>query len=358
MICGTFIALVSFAADVPTTFVFDVVNDADELTVGSDYFIVSAEAVPYAVISGDTPSSQYLISSKNNSGLCVRAIGEGSLQALTLSGYDASYCTFVQNGVRYLGYDPSTGGLSADKLSEDELTDYHYFSVTSNGDGRLRISPHSYPSVSLGLRCGDADGFSLYEFHMFADGAPEAVQVILARGYTECLTLMPEITSTDGMTIAEPIVPEGYELYYRIRCVEQKASRASEPMWKAWNRQSYVDDLWQLPTDEYDLDMKYIRDGLESPVTTLRLTRPILTGISDATAAGGLTVVVESDGTVNVTSAAPVTIATYDASGAQVAVADAPAGSTRTSLCLSAGLYLVRVTDVSGRTAVAKAAIR
>jgi len=82
-------------------------------------------------------------------------------------------------------------------------------------------------------------------------------------------------------------------------------------------------------------------------------------GIADAAAGTrGLTAVVESDGTVNVTSTDAVTIAAYDASGAVAATAAAPAGSTRTHLELTAGLYLVHVTDAAGHSAVAKAVIR
>ncbi len=82
-------------------------------------------------------------------------------------------------------------------------------------------------------------------------------------------------------------------------------------------------------------------------------------GIAGVTAgSGSLTLVMESDGTANITADSAVTIAVFDASGSQIAVATAAAGASRTRLHLPAGLYLVRATDASGRSAVAKAAIR
>ncbi len=242
-------AAMSLAAQPPTVTVFDRVTDMGQLAIGADYYIVSRQPVPYAVAEGNPLTPQYLISSIAGAGLGVRAVGEGRPLAVTLSGYDAAYCSFMHNSRFYMGYDPTTGSFRSYSIAEDDLTDTFYFSISVDSDGCATISPYGNSSLSLHMidGSGDAGGASLYTLCMVDGDTPGAVDVMLATGYREVLADTPEIVSTDGSTIAEPVVPDGYELMYRVRPAADVNALAEDGEWKPWDRHAYYTDVYPCP---------------------------------------------------------------------------------------------------------------
>jgi len=283
-----FISMTAFPAQ--TTTIFEPITDESALTDGTSFYIVSVNEVPYAVNAGDPVTKQRLISSFTNSGLGVRSLGEICIQELTISGSSLSDCYLMQGDNRYLGYDSYSVTAKTYVLTELDDDSPYRFSISIGSDGSVTITPYLAPKKRLGMYCGDEESYNLYEFRFLDVSDAGYVPIMLVSDITEQLSDAPTITSTDGMLVTEPVIPEGYTLEYRVRevpaqvRVRAEAAAADDAGWKPWNRSSYISDLFAVTTDQYDLDMRYSSDGLYSAVTTMRFDTPVLTGISDATA--------------------------------------------------------------------------